>query len=99
MLAHFFRQRPVDSDDNDGDDSKTLDYWELKDPNRAATWTILWAPHTSNLVFATTFKDDVKDPQHLDFETKITEFDDESKDNKNILLVNKTRPLPFHHSD
>ena len=95
MLAHFFRQRPVDSDDDDGDDSKTLDCSELKDPNRAATWTILWAPHTSNLVFATTFKGDVKDPQHLDFETKIREFDDENED-KIKILCSSTRPDPYH---
>ena len=95
VLDHFFKQQPVDSDDDDGDDSKTLDCWELKDPNRAATWTTLWAPHTSNLVFATTFKDDVKDPQHLDFETKITEFDDESED-KIKIFCSSTRPDPYH---
>ena len=80
VLDHFFRQQPMDSDDDDGDDSKTLDCWELKDPNRAATWTTPWAPHTANLVFATTFKGDVRDPQHLDFKTKITKFDNGSKD-------------------
>ena len=95
VLDHFFRQRPVDSDDDDRDDSKTLDCWELKDPGRAATWTTLWAPHTANLVFATTFKGDVKDPQHLDFETKITEFDDESED-KIKIFCSSTRPDPYH---
>ena len=30
VLDHFFRQRPVDSNNDDGDDSKTLDCWELK---------------------------------------------------------------------
>ena len=95
VLDHFFRQRPVDSDDDDGDDSKTLDCWELKDPSRAATWTTLWAPHTANLVFATTFKGNVKDPQHLDFETKITEFDDESED-KIKIFCSSTRPDPYH---
>ena len=95
VLDHFFRQRPVDSDDDDGDDSKTLDCWKLKDPNRAAMWTTLWAPHTSNLVFATTFKGDVKDPQHLDFETKITEFDDESEDKIKIFCLS-TRPDLYH---
>ena len=95
VLDHFFRQRPVDSNDDDGDDSKTLDCWELKDPNRAATWTTLWAPHTSNLVFAMTFKGDVMDPQHLDFETKITEFDDESED-KIKIFCSSTRPDPYH---
>ena len=95
VLDHFFRQRPVDSDDNDGDDNKTLDCWELKDPNRAATWTTLWAPHTANLIFATTFKGDVRDPQHLDFETKITEFDNKSKD-KIKIFCSSTRPDPYH---
>ena len=95
VLDHFFRQQPVDSDDDDGDDSKTLDCWELKDPNRAAMWTTLWALHTANLVFATTFKGDVKDPQHLDFETKITEFDDESED-KIKIFCSSTRPDPCH---
>ena len=85
----------MDSDDDDGDDSKTLDYWELKDPNRAATWTTLWAPHTANLVFAMTFKDDVRDLQHLDFETKITEFDDESED-KIKIFYSSIRPDPYH---
>ena len=37
VLDHFFKQRSEDLDDDDGDDSKTLDCWELKDPNRAAT--------------------------------------------------------------
>ena len=95
VLDHFFRQRPVDLDDDDGDDSKTLDCWELKDPGRAATWTTLWAPHIANLVFTTTFKGDVKDPQHLDFETKITEFDDESED-KIKIFCSSTRPDPYH---
>ena len=95
VLDHFFRQRPVDSDGDDGDDSKTLDYWELKDPNRATTWTTLWAPHIANLVFASTFKGDVKDPQHLDFETKITEFDNESED-KIKICCSSTRPDPYH---
>ena len=61
----------------------------------AATWTTLWAPHTANLVFTTTFKGDVKDPQHLDFETKITEFDDESEDKIKIFCLS-TRPDPYH---
>ena len=95
VLDHFLRQRPVDSDDDDEDDSKTLDCWELKDPNRVATWTTLWAPHTSNLVFATTFKGNVKDPQHLDFETKITEFDDKSED-KIKIFCSSTRSDPYH---
>ena len=95
VLDHFFRQRPVDSDDDDGDDNKTLDCWELKDPSRAATWTTLWAPHTANLVFATTFKGNIKDPQHLDFETKITEVDDERED-KIKLFCSCTRPDPYH---
>ena len=80
VLSHFFEQRAVDSNEDDNDDSKTLDYWELKDPNMAVPWTIVWAPHTANLVFATTFKVEVKYPQHLDFETKIIEFDNESED-------------------
>ena len=62
VLDYFFRQQPVDLDDDDGDDIKTLDCWELKNPNRVAMWTTLWAPHTANLVFAMTFKRDVKDP-------------------------------------
>ena len=95
VLNHFLRQQDVNSDNDDGDDSKTLDYWELKDPNMAATWTTVWAPHTTNLVFATTFKGKVKDPQHLDFETKITEFDDESKD-KIKVLCSSTRLDPYH---
>ena len=95
VLDHFFRQQPMDSNDDDGNDSKTLDCWELKDLNRAATWTTLWAPHTANLVFATTFKGDVRDPQHLDFETKITEFDDESEDKIKIFCLS-TRPDPYH---
>ena len=95
VLDHFFRQRPIDSDDDDGDDSKTLDCWELKDPNRAAMWTTLWAPHTANLVFTTIFKGDIKDPQHLDFETKIIEFDDKSEDKIKIFCLSR-RPDPYH---
>ena len=55
----------------------------------------MWAPHTANLVFATTFKGNIKDPQHLDFETKITEFDDESED-KIKVFYSLTRPEPYH---
>ena len=58
-------------------------------------WTTLWAPHTTNLVFAMTFKDDVRDPQHLDFEMKITEFDNESED-KIKIFCSSTRPDPYH---
>ena len=47
------------------------------------------------LVFATTFKGNVRDPQHLDFETKITEFDDESED-KIKIFCSSTRPDPYH---
>ena len=85
----------MDSDDDDGDDSKTLDCWELKDPNKGATWTTLCAPHTANLVFATTSKGDIKDPEHLDLETKITESNDESKD-KIKILCSSTRPDLYH---
>ena len=41
------------------------------------------------------FKGDVKDPQHLDFETKITEFDDESED-KIKIFCSSIRPDPYH---
>ena len=85
----------MDFDEDNGDDSKTLDCWELKDPNMAATWTIVWMPHTANLVFVTTFKGMVKEPQHLDFKTKITEFDDENKDEIKVCC-SSTRPDPYH---
>ena len=61
----------------------------------AATWMTVWAPHTANLVFAKTFKGEVKDPQNLDFETKITEFDDKSEDEIKVLC-SSTRPDPYH---
>ena len=95
VLDCFFRQQAVDSDEDDGDDSKTLDCWELKDPNMAATWMTMWTSHTANLVFATTFKGEVKDPQHIDFKTKITKFDDESKDVVKLFSLS-TRPDPYH---
>ena len=44
---------------------------------------------------ATTFKSKVKDPQHLNFETKIIEFDDESKDVIKVFCLS-TRPNPYH---
>ena len=47
------------------------------------------------MVFATTFKGNVKDPQHLDFKTKITEFDDESED-KIKIFCSSTRRDPYH---
>ena len=94
-LQHFYQQRAVSPDDDDGDDSKQLDCWELKDPSMAMTWTTLLAPHTAHLVFATTFKGEVKDPQHLDFETKITEFDDEGP-NIVKLFCSSTGPDPYH---
>ena len=95
MLGHFFRQRAMDFDEDDGYDSKMLDCWELKDPNMAAIWTTVWAPHTANLVFATTFKGKVKDTQHLDFKMKITEFDDESDNEMNVFCLS-IRPDPYH---
>ena len=42
-----------------------------------------------------TFKGNVRDPQHLDFETKITEFDDESED-KIKIFCSSTRPDLYH---
>ena len=42
-----------------------------------------------------TFKGKVKDPQHLDFKTKIIEFDDESKDEIKVFS-SSTRPDPYH---
>ena len=95
VLKHFFRQRVVNSNEDDNDDSKTLDCWELKDPNMATMWTTKWAPHTTNLVFSTTFKSKVKDPLHLDFKTKNTEFDDKSKDEIKVFS-SSTRPNPYH---
>jgi hypothetical protein len=53
---HFYKQRPINPDEDDGDDSKRLDCWELKDPHMAATWTTLLAPNAAHLVFATSFK-------------------------------------------
>ena len=52
-------------------------------------------PHSANLVFATTFKGNIKDPQHLDFETKIIEFDDEREDELKVFCLS-TRPDPYH---
>ena len=51
VLNHFFRQQAVGSDEDNGDNSKILDCYELEDPNMAATWTTVWAFHTANLVF------------------------------------------------
>ena len=42
-----------------------------------------------------TFKGEVKDPQHLDFKTKITEFDDKSEDVIKVFS-SSTRPDPYH---
>ena len=42
-----------------------------------------------------TFKGEVKDPQYLDFETKITEFDDESEDVIKVFC-SSTRLVPYH---
>lgn len=95
ILNHFFQPRVLNSEEDDGDDSRSLDSWELKDPEMATTWTTLWAPHTSHLVFATSFRGDVNDPQHLDFETKITDFDDESS-NLIKIFCSSTRPDPYH---
>ena len=39
VLNHFFRQQAVDSDNDNSDNSKTLDCWEFKDSNMAAMWT------------------------------------------------------------
>ena len=69
--------------------------WKLKDPNMTTKWTTVWAPHTANLVFAMTFKGKVKDPQHLDFKTKITEFDNKSKDKIKVFYLS-TRSNPYH---
>ena len=95
VLDHFFKQRTVDSDEDNGDDSNTLDCWELKDPNMATIWTTVWAPHTTNLVFVMTFKGEVNDPQHLDFKTKITKFDDKSEDVIKVFC-SSIRLDPYH---
>ena len=85
----------MDSNEDDGDDSKTLDYWKLKDLNMATTWTTVWVLHTTNLVFAMTFKSEVKDRQHLDFKTKITKFDDKSEYEIKVFY-SSTRLEPYH---
>ena len=38
----------LDSDDDDGDDTKQLDCWELIDPTKTTSWTTLWSPYTTN---------------------------------------------------
>ena len=75
-LRHFFRLRSPDSSEDEGDDSKRLDCWELAEPERAATWTVSVAPGGSHLVFAVSYKGEVQDPQLLDLETKVTDFDE-----------------------
>ena len=97
-LKHFYKERARCSEDDDKDDIKLLECWELRDTHMATTWTTLLVPHRSHLVFATNFKGEVKDPQHLDFETKITEFDD---DGPNVvkLFCSSTRPNPYHFTN
>lgn len=94
-LKHFYQPRAIDLEDDEGDDIQHLDCWELKDPHMAKSWTTLLAPNAAHLVFATSFRGEVEDPQHLDFETKITDIDDESP---NVVKVfcSSTRPEPYH---
>lgn len=93
-LQHFYKLRLVDSDEDDGDYTKQLDCWELIDPTKATSWTTLWSPHTTNLAFATSFVGGIKDPQCIDFDTKITEFDLETADVLKIIC-SSTKEKPY----
>ena len=94
-LRHFFRLRSPDETEDDGDDSKQLDCWELAEPERAATWTVSVAPGGSHLVFAVAYKGEVRDPQVLDLETKVTDFDDDGPTLVKVF-ISTTRPEPYH---
>ena len=59
-LRHFFKLRSPDSSEDDGDDSKWMECWELVKPEQAATWTVSLAPGASQiLVFAVSYKGEV----------------------------------------
>jgi len=88
LLRHFLNYGPerlIDSDDDNGDDTKQLDCWELIDPTKATSWTTLWSPHTVNLAFATSFGGVIKNPQCIDFDTKITKIDPKTADVLKII--------------
>ncbi|KAG0594754.1 hypothetical protein M758_UG106300, partial [Ceratodon purpureus] len=85
-LRHFFKPVPIsDSDDDDGDDSSTYEPWTFKDPTKVKNWTLRWVAYTSYLTFATIFKGEVDDPEVIDMDTKVTEFDNKGKDQIKIL--------------
>lgn len=84
----------MDSNDSKGDDTKQLDCWELKDPNKVISWTPQWSVYTLHLPFATSFVEDIPDPQCIDMKTKITEFDLKTVDVLNIIC-SSTRPNPY----
>ncbi|KAG0597313.1 hypothetical protein M758_UG327500, partial [Ceratodon purpureus] len=85
-LRHFFKPVPIsDSDDDDGDDSSTYEPWTFKDPTKVKNWTLRWVAHTPYLTFATIFKGEVDDPEVIDMDTKVTEFDNKGKDQIKIL--------------
>lgn len=54
----------------------------------------MWSPHTTNLAFATSFVGDIKDPQCIDFDTKITKFDPETADVLKIIC-SSTKEEPY----
>lgn len=91
MLKHFFKRRQVDLEEDDGDDTKQLECWELKDPSKTVSWTALWAAHTPHLTIATSFAGNINDPMVIDVDTRITEFDPETTD---VLKIICSSPGP-----
>lgn len=94
MLNHFFKLKPMELDEDDGDDTRQLDSSEFKDPSKTISWTAVWATHTAHLTFSSSYTGDVSDPMVIYIKTKVTEFDHEGT-NMLKIICSSPRPEPY----
>jgi len=51
----------VDLSDDDGDENSNGEYWELLEPERLKSWSVIFAPMTDYLQFVMTFNNNTID--------------------------------------
>ena len=69
--------------------------WTMADPSKVKRRTLVWVPHIPYLTFASCCEGNVDQPQVIDIETKIIEFDPKSTDIIK-LLCSSTGEDPYN---
>jgi hypothetical protein len=78
-LEHWFQRVSVQINEDDGDDNNDGELWEFKEPEAQESWTVLHSPHTEDLVFGHTFKNNTE-PQALSMTERVKDVVHESTD-------------------